>query len=42
LIRVYVTLQATDRCIQFFLLLVVIGIVVLVVLKVVGVGDVKV
>ena len=33
---------ATDRCIQFFLLLVVVAIVVLVVLKIAGVGDVKV
>jgi SNARE protein len=33
---------ATDRCIQFFLLLVVIAIVVLVVLKVTGVGDVNI
>lgn len=33
---------ATDRCIMFFLLLVVIGIVVIVVLKVTGVGNVKV
>ena len=33
---------ATDRCIQFFLLLVVIAIVVLVVLKITGVGNVKI
>lgn len=33
---------ATDRCIMFFLLLVVLGIVAIVVLKITGVGDVKV
>jgi len=33
---------ATDKCIMFFLLLVVVGIVVIVVLKITGVGNVKV
>ena len=33
---------ATDKCIMFFLLLVVIGIIIIVVFKITGVGDIKV